>query len=318
MLERCTYLKLTSAQFEAIRQQAPRPVPPGGAIVSVEPWLAKVLREIPHDNRPRKPLLIRRITAALRGAYWYVNGEPLLLNTAMEPLDGDNRLSACQEAETTMETVISWGWPQDSFVSIDTGVKRSGGDTLSAAGETNAYALAAAARYDWRLSQQKMETDDQMPDALIEDYLAQHAGLKASLSWGDMAGKLIPKGLAVALHYRLSMQDAALAKQFFHQIARGEDINRHDTTWWLRGVLAGYRKPDLHVGRSQQAHIAAAVLKGWQAVCAGRLQQSKALVWHPERAEPFPELVYEEKQRRPAGRKRQVSGAPEVSGPQTG
>jgi hypothetical protein len=303
MIERCQLIKLTSEAFEALRADIAKPALPGAAIVTMEPWLAQRLLETPHRNRPRKPRLQRQIIAALRGDYWYLNGEPILLNETMDLLDGENRCHSCIEAKIAMDTVISWGWPQEGFVTIDTGIKRSGGDTLSAAGEANAYALSAAARYDWRLQTKNMVTDEQMPAALIEDYIHAHEGLKASLSWGDIASKMIPKGLAVALHYRLSMQDAALAKQFFLEIARGEDINRHDTTYWLREVLARYRRPHLHTGRIQQAHIAAHVLKGWHAVRAGRLRMGAELLWHDEKNEPFPEVEYAEKQNQPRARK---------------
>lgn len=312
MIEQCQLIKLTSEQFEALRVQLPRPVILGAAIVRVEPWLAKAIVDVPHKNRPQKERERREIRAAVLGSYWRLNGEPIILNSEMALMDGENRLATWCEAQVTVETLITWGWPQEGFATLDTGVRRSGGDTLSAAGQKNAFALSAAARYDWRLATNNMMSDLNLPSPLIEHYVHEHEGLKASLSWGDIVHKFIPKGLGVALHYRLSLQDASLAKQFFQDIAHGEDINRHHTTYWLRELLTGYRKPDLHLGRIQQAHIAANVLKGWHAVCAGRLRQRADLLWHPERDEPFPELIYAEKQKQPRTRKQEVSEATEL------
>jgi hypothetical protein len=310
MWEHCQLRNLTSQQFEALHAEIPRPAPKGSAVVAIEPRLAEMLKAIPHKNRPKKSLNIRRIKAALVGGYWRPNGETIILDSNMAVLDGDNRLTSCMETGLPLETMITWGWPTDSFASINTGIKRSPGDAASAAGRTNAYALAAAARYDWRLISKNMMTDETLPTPLIDEYLTEHDGLRASLSWGDIAHAYIPKGLAVALHYRLSMQDPAKAKQFFLDIARGENINAaQHTTWWLREVLKGYRHPTLQIGDSQKAHIAANVLKGWHAVCAGRLKKRADLLWYPARNEPFPELVYAEKQKQPRTRRESVSGA---------
>jgi len=270
----------------------PLPATKGAAIVHVEPTLCRILLADMHENRPIKERNKAKIMAAFLGAYWVTNGEPLILSEEMRLLDGRNRLESSIETNTPFATLMTWGWPQAAFVTIDTGIKRSGGDTLTAAGETNAYAMSAAARYDWRLQTGNMPTEHNLPDALIATYVQQHPGLKASMSWGDLGGRLIPKGLAVALHYRLSLQNPSLAKQFFQEIARGENINSKHTTYWLRELLGGYRHGNLHLGRIQQAHIAANILKGWHAVCAGRLRQRHQLLWHPERDEPFPEVVY--------------------------
>jgi len=298
MGQTCRLHKLTSEQFEAGRHEPEIGRSPGAAIVTIEPWLAKALRQVENNNRPLKPRMVERIKAALHGGYWYVNGEVIILNTEMAVLDGKNRLQSCVEAKVAFETVITWGWPQDAFAYIDIGIKRSGGDTLSAAGETNAFALSAAAHYDWRLMTRNMATGLELPDPLIKAYVHKNAGLKASLSWGDTTAKFIPKGLGAALHYRLSQQDAARAKQFFQEIGHGENINRHDTTYWLREVLAGLRKRQqqpLHLSHKDQAHFAAIVIKGWHAFCAGRLATRDRLIWHERREEPFPELVHEKK-----------------------
>jgi len=296
MVEICALHNMTSEEFDLGWQSAPDPVPLGAAIVTIEPWLADKLRALPIPNRPLKPRQHQRIMAALRGNYWYTNGESIILDDAFAVLDGKNRLQSCIETKLPLESLVTWGWSRDVFASINNASKRSGGDTLAAAGQSNPYALGAAARYDWRLTTGNMLTDEDLPDPLIEGYLVLHPGLKEAVPYGKITAQFIPKTMGIALFYRCALQDAALARRFFREIAHGEDINRNHTTYHLRNVLLRYRKQGerygLRLSRVTQATVAASVLKGWHAICAGKLASEPRLVWHLRNNERFPELPH--------------------------
>lgn len=291
--ERCRMIKLTSAQFEEGLVHGWSYEEHGVALVTITPALAQRLLAGTHKNRPSKPRNKAKVVAALLGDYFRPNGETVILSATLDILDGEHRLKACVEAHKPLTTVITWGWPNDCFDTIDTGTKRSGGDMFSADGELNASLLSAAVRYDWRLIHKDMLSGNQIPEPRMRVHLQANEGLRASMSWGQKVSHLIPKGLAVALHYRFSQKDAALAKQFFVDVGKGENINSQEhTAWHLRDLLAIRQRASLHLSNSVQAHTAANVIKAWNGVRAKKVLTRRSLMWQGEAAkpEPFPEI----------------------------
>lgn len=295
MWEQCQMIKLTSAQFEEGMGQGWPQKDPGTAIVQMRASLAKLILTRQIKNRPLKPHNKAKIVASIREQYWRLNGEPIILTREFAALDGHHRLEAFAEMEPTMtvEVVISWGWAEDCFDTIDIGVKRSGGDVYHADGESNSVLLSAAARYDWRITRKDMLSGNQLPEPLMRQYRDDHPGLKAAMTWADKIDHLIPKGMAVALFYRFSQKDAALAKEFYADVSKGENINsREHTAWHLRDLLMLRHHARLQLSNSVQAQLAANVIKAWNGVRAKKVLTRRSLTWQGEAAtpEPFPEI----------------------------
>lgn len=294
MWERCQMIKLTAAQFEALLDQGWPYDVPGAARLDLGPATAQRLLARMKRNRPEKPRNQAKIQAAQRGGYFRENGEPIILNLHLDPIDGQNRLKSCVATGIPMPIVVTWGWSDECFDTIDTGVKRSGGDMYAADGESNHNLLSAAVRYDWRIVRCDMLSGNQIPEPLMREYLEEHKGLRTACSWGAKIAHLIPKGLAVALYYRFHQQDATLANVFFTELSKGEDINaRQHTTWHLRELLIARHDAHLHLDTPQQAHVAANVIKAWQGIKAGKVLERRQLLWHGTDAkhpEPFPDI----------------------------
>lgn len=80
-----------------------------------------------------------------RGAFEY-NGEPIIIGTSLEVLDGQHRLLACIKSGVEFETELVEGVPPCRFATIDTGKNRSGGDVLTVEGYKHAKTLASTIR----------------------------------------------------------------------------------------------------------------------------------------------------------------------------
>jgi hypothetical protein len=286
--------QMTSAEFEELLDHGWSMQERGGARVLLQTSTAARLLARMKRNRPEKPRTQEKIVGALQGGYFRENGEPIILNQDLEPIDGQNRLQACITSGLPLPVVILWGWPDACFDTIDTGTKRSGGDMFAADGEPNHNLLSAAARYDWRIMRKDMLSGKQIPEPLMRDYLAENAGLRAACSWGAKVAHLIPKGLAVALYYRFHQQDGALANTFFTELSKGENINaREHTTWHLRDLLITRQSANLHLNNVEQAHIASYVIKAWHSVKAGKVIEKRQLLWRgtdKNNPEPFPDI----------------------------
>lgn len=294
ILDRCRMIKLTTAQFEELLTHGWKHKEPGAARLEMEPKIAQKLLKRMKRNRPEKPRNQQKIIEALRGKYFRENGEPIILNERLEPIDGQNRLKACVETGITMPVVIEWGWSDECFDSIDTGVKRSGGDMYSADGELNAVLLSAAVRYDWRIAHKDMLSGSQIAEPLMREYLKANDGLHAACTWANHVSHLIPKGLAVALFYRFSQKDPGRAKEFFQELGKGENINaREHTTWHLRELLLSRHQAHLQLTFAVQAQTAANVIKAWKSCREGKVLPRQRLMWRGEgeNPEPFPEIV---------------------------
>jgi hypothetical protein len=291
--EQCRMVKLTTAQFEELLTQGWPYDEPGAARLMLEPTTAQKLLTRMKRNRPEKPRNQVKLQAAMLRGYFRENGEPIILNARLEPIDGQNRLKACVRTRTAIPVVIEWGWTDECFDTIDTGVKRSGGDMFSADGESNAVLLSAAVRYDWRITHKDMLSGNQVAEPLMRDYLKQHDGLHAACTWANKVHHLIPKGMAVALFYRFSQKDPGLAKQFFQDLAKGENINsREHTAWHLRDLLLTRQGEHLQLSCQVQAQIAANVIKAWNSYREGKVLTRARLSWRGEgeHPEPFPEI----------------------------
>jgi hypothetical protein len=285
--DQCRMVKLTSAQFEELLDQGWPSADHGVAIVTISPALAKRLLEDQHDNRPEKARNKSKIAAAIRGQYFQTNGEPIILSDALRMLDGQTRMMGCIDADMPITVVVTWGWKPTVFDTIDTGVKRSGGDMFKAAGESNYNLLSAAVRYDWRIMHKDMLSGNQIAEPLMLDYLDANEGLRSACSWAHLVDHLIPKGLAVALFYRFSQKDAVLAKDFFQQVGKGENINSAEhTAWHLREMLTTRHQARLQLSTSVQAHTAANVIKAWNGVRKGKVLTRQSLLWRGEAEKP--------------------------------
>lgn len=291
--ERCRMIKLTSAQFEEGLGHGWPHEEHGVALVTLTPALAQRLLAGMHKNRPSKPRNKAKVVAALVGEYFRPNGETIILSATLDILDGEHRLKACVESKKSLTSLVTWGWPNDCFDTIDTGTKRSGGDMFSADGELNATLLSAAVRYDWRIIHKDMLSGNQIPEPRMRTHLQANEGLRTSMSWSAKVSHLIPKGMAVALHYRFSQKDAPLAKQFFVDLSKGENINSQEhTAWHLRDLLLLRHTARLQLSTSVQAQTAANVIKAWNGVRAGKVLVRRSLMWEGEKAKPeaFPEI----------------------------
>jgi hypothetical protein len=294
MVQQCQLIKLTSAQFEELLTDGWPGQMPGAALVEILPTLATRLLADQHDNRPEKERNKDKILAAIRGKYFQANGETIILSETLQMLDGQTRMMACVEAKTAITVLVTWGWPQSCFDTMDTGVKRSGGDMFKAAGESNYNLLSAAVRYDWRIMQRDMLSGNQIPEPRMRSYLDANEGLRPACTWGRLIDHLIPKGMAVALFYRFSQKDAPRAKEFFAELGKGENINSTEhTTWHLRELMNARQKARLQLTLSVQAQTAANVIKAWNGVRKGRILTRTQLLWSGEaktKPEPFPEI----------------------------
>ena len=287
----CTRLDAHQFLMRVQRQQEPTI---DLAVCDVCSEAAHWLWEHRHPNRPMTPQRVEQLGNPMQQDAWELNGETLIISDEGRLLDGQNRCKASSDTGKTFTSVVAFGIPHQMFHTIGLVVKRSSGHILAMAGEKDYMTLAAALGLHWRYEHKAMRGHwEVLPAYQILDYLTAHPGIRASLSWGYMVRKLVPRALGTALHYLFSQRDGTLAKQYYTDLAGGEYLSRKDTLYWLREMFLLRKEAHHRLGEAAYSSTAASMILAWNALRQGKRLTRAGLTWPPPGEEDvlFPEIL---------------------------
>jgi hypothetical protein len=101
-------------------------------VITVTALKAEEFLEKNSKNRPIKPENISFIAAQLKSGNWNLGPDAIAFDWNGKMINGQHRCMACIETGISFKSNVMYGLHPDAFNTIDTGVKRSGGDALSA------------------------------------------------------------------------------------------------------------------------------------------------------------------------------------------
>lgn len=254
-------------------------------------------------NRPVHPSTVEKYKRAMEQGQWRLthqgiafaedgydqNGRHVAKGTL---LDGQHRLWAIVESGVTVPMMVTWAVDPETYTVIDVGARRTGGDTLFVLGEKSSGKLSQALSWLWRdkngyLESNVSEGRAHLPtnDELL-DLLRENPGIRNSLRINAMLSpqKMIPRGIAVWFHYRISQIDPVKAESFFLGVGKGEGLIGGDPRYALRDRLlvnAANTNAKFH-----SPVVVALLTKGWNAYLAGR--EMRQLKW--SQGEQFPTI----------------------------
>ena len=113
------------------------------SIQTITPEYASELLAKNFLNRPVNKVTVEDYAAQMSKDLWRLNGEPILISSTGNLIDGQHRLHACIKSGKPFETVVISGVDASVFDTIDTGRVRTGADILNVIGVSNASALAS-------------------------------------------------------------------------------------------------------------------------------------------------------------------------------
>lgn len=120
---------------------------PTPEIITLTPLLAGLLLERNKDNRGISAINLGRIKNDLVAGRFQFNGEAIVVAASGELNDGQHRCRAVFETGVPIKTVVVWGAPRESRMTLDQGNVRSAGHYLSMAGFTDVNRIAAIASH---------------------------------------------------------------------------------------------------------------------------------------------------------------------------
>lgn len=112
-------------------------------IETITPEIAKEYLKYNTFNRTPSSRSVDVLADQMSRGQWQMNGQAIIFADNGKLLDGQHRLLAIIKSGVAIETVVTRGIKEESFVSLDTGHSRSAGDIFTIAGVKNSKAIAA-------------------------------------------------------------------------------------------------------------------------------------------------------------------------------
>lgn len=133
------------------QQQLTKYAPPSqdgvtSAVETITPERAADLLKANTHNRQVRVKMVRLYADEMRRGAWRLNGESIKIAKTGVLLDGQHRLEAVVRSGVTIQSLVTRGLDADTFTTIDTGRKRTPGDTLGISGVKSSNSAAAAIR----------------------------------------------------------------------------------------------------------------------------------------------------------------------------
>jgi len=211
---------------------------------TITPQLAEVMLEHNIKNRPLRTSALKHCIRQLQDGNFQLTGDSITFSDTARLLNGQHRLLACVETGISFEASILYGVKEESFHVMDTGVKRSPSDVLSAHFDIkNAPQVAAMLRIIMMYNRPSSEDGkvashfySSKKPLLSKDFLdsyltygddaLQRSMLKAYHPAKQMG--LPSPAYFGALHFIASKIDVQQADEFFHGLITNEMLTIDD------------------------------------------------------------------------------------------
>lgn len=253
------------------------------ATTTLTPGLAAVLLERNPDNRNIRQTKVFQYEADMRSGRWAFNGEPIIISREGLINDGQHRLRALVEANTTMPMLFVFGVDREARLTVDQGAGRTAGDFLGMEGVENAAAAAGIARLVIAIERERyarLYRESSVTNIEVRKRVAADAEIAKAAHYAMTSYKstraFAPPGVIGAAFYLLNDVHPSDAKEFMDHVCYGEDIRRDDPAYAVRDAL-------LSLGRGQKGGKLEVIFRGWVKHRSGDpLKQAKVLGHFPE------------------------------------
>lgn len=267
-----------------------RPPVLSAQLETVTPALAADLLRNNSHNRPLRKSLVSQFARDMESGQWQVNGEAIQISVTGRVLNGQHRLTAIVSANVPVQMLVVRNVPDDSFSTIDTGMKRTVGQILGMKDVKNSSVVASAARWILMIERMINSTNDMAVSIIsapqIMDCIAQHPSIHhyAALHAGSSNLKsLIPSACHAVHVLGAEKYGQDNVDDWIDSIGSGANIGKGDPAYMLRERLIANSS---RISRLSTIVIVALTAKAQRAHIEGRTMG--VLRWSAN--ETFPEI----------------------------
>ena len=232
-------------------------------VTILTPGLAGELLKLNPDNRNIRKVKLEQFVHDMQRGAWEFNGEPLIVSKDGLLNDGQHRLRALVEANTTLPMLFVFGVERDARLTVDQGAARSAADYLGLEGVEYAAACAVIARLVItivrenyaRLFRENDVTSIEVRRRVTTDPKIGEAAHYAATVY-RYTSSFANTGIIGAAFYLLSEVHPAEAKEFMDRVSIGEELKRDDPAYAVRDAL-------FSLPRGSRAKKLEAIFRGW-------------------------------------------------------
>ncbi len=252
-------------------------------------------------NREIKPATLARYVRDINEDRWARTGDTIKFDPNGNLIDGQHRLKAIFDTGKAQKCLIAYNVPPESFMYIDTGAVRGGGDVLSIAGYDRSKNLAAATRFAWHIERvakgdvgyssigkMRMGNDEVLAWVGQNPEIQQSIGLFTTKA---ATAVMSPPSLFRALHWWLAKVSESDADLFFEGLATGIGLIEGDPIAALRNSLVEERRRMHRSGSRPYWYWAAITIKAWNAYRQGKSVKQLRFATGGVNKETWPEPI---------------------------
>jgi len=256
-------------------------------VEKITPELAKKYLANNKINRGLNKNSVAKYATSMQEGRWKLNGEPIQFNCDGTLINGQHRLQACVRADTSFDTLVARGIPQDCFDTIDTGKVRSNGDVLYIKGEANATALGRVLTIVAHYASKSTKFASRFDNDVIWRLLDKFPSTRDSV--GKFAGKKPPFNdkFLIALHFLANKKHPDEASVFFDGVLTGANLNEESPALLLRQAM--YEWIANKDRKRSQVFRFAVMIKAWNAFITEK--PVKQLRFGEKMNEEFPRVM---------------------------
>ncbi len=260
-------------------------------LMEITPTIAKEWLKKNPNYRKLKPRAVARYTRIMEAGKWKVNANTIKLGDANILIDGQNRLTACINANKSFKTWVAFG--VDTHEGIDEGVNRTVADELRYQGYRNYTVLAAAARFVHDFEHAALNREIQFSNLEIIETIKKHKLLEEFVAVARRRTHNLPESPIAAVLYLGSNKDLEhpLVSKFLDGLETGANLSRGNPILVLRDFWA---KLTLQPYRPSHTAIRAHIVLAWNGLVQKKRKFTKKdLEWYESgpRKQDFPRLL---------------------------
>jgi hypothetical protein len=253
-------------------------------IMDVTPQLAEYW--LKNNNKKNRPLtrstVLFYIKQQKEGKWIGLNGTTIKFGENKDLVDAQHRLASIAESGVTVRTIVVIGVPEGSFMTLDTGRSRSGGDSLAILGYENYSLLASTSAFllNWMKGKQSQSASrngsgsgDKLDNNDIVDFVEKNSTklepyCKLAYKNYLAGGKLVTPTWLAGLLFVMAKRHSVMAEKFIFELATGSGVELGTPMYALRQKL--YRSKHNDDKKISSEFKLAYIVKTWNAIRLGK------------------------------------------------
>lgn len=262
----------------------------------ITPAMAQELLKKNKDNRPVNKDHVDYLAEQMKQGKWKYTGESIKLSTKDRLLDGQHRLLAVIQSNTTIEVLFIDDLDENIFACLDTGRNRKASDILAIEGVDHSAKIAAMTRFILGFKKEKYgDTANYGANGknkitnmeVLTFYKRNKENINRSYKFGfDRNNKIVPPAMLAGMHYIFSEKDEQHATYFCDRLKDGIGLSAEHAILKLRERLINSLTTRAKISATERLAL---IVKAWCFFRANKHVQG-SLRWQ-KGVEDFPKII---------------------------